>query len=669
MTLAELTQPIYNPIISPPVTVESPQSVRSPTRSPRLSGLLFALKDVIGEDEEDTQEDAAEEAGPLHEESVTLVNESNASTGSDTLVTSFGDLTHVSEEAWTFLDGDSGSVSTSGQNVTTNDEDTVRLSHTFGNDEDNTQQSPIRAIQGSPEADQNSLTSDFTNYTSAPIPVTLDLLSPVDLCNFPLAPFVRPENREDSFIDSGYAETDSWISPSPHVLSPPRSPALTSASDLFFSPVRSPSSCALSQKRSASATRVPPSPLGSAFSSPRNNPVEIDDVPLDLSLELEDTPKSGSWLSEGEQTARSFGGPLLAEDVCPTRAAMICAGASPHQVFTDEEYEEEPADEHTFGPSAAAWDLAESEPTALFLGVPQDDPSSTMALRHSSPDESSDPARDDEERLGNTEMSNLLPEDVNAALGRFVSNPIHFLTSGSIDFVGDEAEQHSSLADASPGHREQAELISSSPSPSVPSDDSSEPESPPDFNDDDFPEISPTARLEYLSDQTLMHDGYDTLQSLYDIYSEFPSPEQDIHTITVDQQLEIALKTPTSSSFPRERVFTPPVGRSRSGTITTYSPNSLPSPRTSLPSPYRGHSSREISESAKVKGNKYPARSLEGEIGDVQEVEASRKVPFGFRRSFALVRNRFCVGLLVMWIYTAITGKGQKFIAHRQSTI
>lgn len=155
--------------------------------------------------------------------------------------------------------------------------------------------------------------------------------------------------------------------------------------------------------------------------------------------------------------------------------------------------------------------------------------------------------------------------------------------------------------------------------------------------DEDF-----TAKLAYLSSPTGLINENDTLGSIYADYSELSgeSTESSESLQTVSDAVprdDVERKEPLSppahptSGLLRERVFTPPPGRTRSGTIipSTDSPTSIPSP----PASFDDLSGETIPTYSSVRSAWSPDSSTSG----VQEAPASKKVPFGFRGSLVLV--------------------------------
>ena len=597
--------------MSPPrVVIDSPRSVRSPPRSPRLSGLLFALRDVIGDDPDDA----------LEEDGDTSFNDSeNWSSNLPTLTNPVG-FGHYSQPEDTESDGVrssenttipfdedssipspslaqnssslfappgdiSNSVDHSGSPLTVRsgdvgEDDTLSLPLTSSQDIPGTP--TIQATQSSPDAIQRLDTSSIT------IAQFNDLLSPVELSSLRLSIFSNraanpsPATDGDS-IDSGYA--DAWKGPASLLMSPPRSPSLSSTFDLLASPFRSPSSHILSPRLSAFMRRSPSSPFNTEF--PDNHEEE---EPTDLSLDSPDAfLRPGPEENEVEDSPQKA--PLFEPEDSP-RIPMTepCEDEEEGEVeVEDEEEEEEEAQQDSYG-HTSVWD-AEGGPTAVFLG-------------------SEDPIRN----------------QVIDAIRRISSTPTHFLTSREMPFSNDELEAESSHFSDDEDDVPKMSTFTQ--------DNTFEEES---VQSEDNPELDSTAHLAYLQSPP----ADDTLHSLYDVYSAF-APPRDIVADSIrnagmsppsSPQGSVEPLLPSNSSTPasslRERVFTPPphqYSRAHPSAVAD-SPTSLSSPITSLDSgrasPFSAHSD--------TRSSRCPDSPNE------QEVEVSRKIPFGFRHSFSFV--------------------------------
>lgn len=596
----------------PRVVIDSPRSVRSPPRSPRLSGLLFALRDVIGDDPDDapeeegdtsfddsenwssnlptltnpvgfghySQPDDTESDGVRSSENTTIPFDEDSSIPSPSLAQNSsslfappGDISNSVDHSGSPLTVRSGDVG---------EDDTLSLPLTSSQDIPGTP--TIQATQSSPDAIQRVDTSSST------IAQFNDLLSPVELSSLRLSIFSNraanpsPATDGDS-IDSGYA--DAWKGPASLLMSPPRSPSLSSTFDLLASPFRSPSSHILSPRLSAFIRRSPSSPFNTEF--PDNHEEE---EPTDLSLDSPD-----AFLRPGPEENEVENSPqktplLLFEPEDSPRIPMIepCEDEEEGEVeVEDEEDEEEEAQQDSYG-HTSVWD-AEGGPTAVFLG-------------------SEDPIRN----------------QVIDAIRRISSTPTHFLTSREMPFSNDELE-----AESSHFSDDEDDVPDFS---TCTQDNAFEEES---VQSEDNPEPDSTAHLAYLQSPP----ADDTLHSLYDVYSAF-APPRDIVADSIrnagmsppsSPRGSVEPLLPSNSSTPasslRERVFTPPphqYSRAHPSAVAD-SPTSLSSPITSLDS---GRAS-PFSARSDTRSSRCPDSPNE------QEVEVSRKIPFGFRHSFSFV--------------------------------
>ncbi|TRM59252.1 hypothetical protein BD626DRAFT_157419 [Schizophyllum amplum] len=239
----------------PAVIVDSPRSMRSPPRSPRMNSLLQALKGVISEDEE---EDDSEDSG----------SEPAASSAEDVGMEEPAE--REAHDAPNEQDRRASQPPSAAHQDDYNDsqEVTARQSIPVALHEDREQ---------SPEYEEDS--SHSTN--SAPTP---DILSPVDLSHLRLSgldQFVHAKGNNS--FDSGYAEN--WQSPQRFALSPPRSPSVVSTFGLLSSPFGSPSERVFGSPRAHMFGNIPSSPLATganAFSHDENEQEDSDVARLDL---------------------------------------------------------------------------------------------------------------------------------------------------------------------------------------------------------------------------------------------------------------------------------------------------------------------------------------------------------------------------------------------------
>lgn len=595
----------------PRVVIDSPRSVRSPPRSPRLSGLLFALRDVIGNDPDDapeedgdtsfgdsenwssslptltnpigfghySQPDDIESDGVRSSESTTipfdedsLVPSPSLDQNSSSLFAPPGDISNSVDHSGSPLTAFSGDLG---------EDDTLSLPLTSSQDIPSTP--TIEATQSSPDAIQRL---DISSTTTAQFN---DLLSPVELSSLRLSIFSNraanpsPATDGDS-IDSGYA--DAWKGPASLLMSPPRSPSLSSTFDLLASPFRPPSSHILSPRLSAFIGRSPSSPFNTEFPDNRE-----EGEPTDLSLDSpDDFLRPGPEENEVENSPQKI--PFFEpEDSARIPITELCEDEEEGEVEVEDEEEEE-AQLDSYG-HTSVWD-AEGGPTAVFVG-------------------SEDPIRN----------------QVIDAIRRISSTPTHFLTtSREMPFSNEELEAESShFSD----DEDDVPKIST-----FTQDNAFEEES---LQSEDNPELDSTAHLAYLQSPP----ADDTLHSLYDVYSAFAPPRDIVADSirnagmsppssprrSVEPLLRSNSSTPASSL--RERVFTPPphqYSRARSSAVAD-SPTSLSSPITSLDS---GRAS-PLSARSESRSSRCPDSPNE------QEIEVSRKIPFGFRHSFSFGRS------------------------------
>ncbi|KIM48688.1 hypothetical protein M413DRAFT_437873 [Hebeloma cylindrosporum] len=577
----------------PDVIVNSPNSIRSPPRSPRTTSLLLALRDVIGYPDCDVSipvESVSENAPNPEIENwsetlPTLVNEfgfghhsqpdgnipddsyldqddENDSSGHWTAISDYDDEDQTSRQVVPVnaTQGESGAGLLEG-----NDPNLGHMANStspvLGNDSSSTE--PVISFAG----DRNSIASTSGS----------GLLSPIELSNLHLGPFRQMSgrsNRNTNSFDSGYA--DNWKPPIPMRASPPRSPSISSTFDLLSSPFGSHSARMLSPYLGPFIPRSPVSPARTL--SPH---IAEDIEPLDLSLDSPShdgrnqpiPPENPPGLADGEPSE-----PLLDPDELQRQLD------EPLDESDDEEILEQ---SYSY---TSIWD-SEGTDTAVFMG-----------------------------------NDALIPieEQVDDAINRLSKTPTHFLTAENLQFDGSEVEgssftrpgdSSSFSADAEGGAGVESQQHSSEASENS-------------LDEDD------TSLLAYAHSPLNTSQENDTLTSLYDIYSDTTLERDPISNSRPSANLlrttnSSLSNSSTPSSSLRERVFTPPpVTRKRSGTITADSPTSLASPMTSLDSVSMGRASP-----FSPLGDKHSSRSY-SPYG--QEVEVSRKVPFGFRSSFSL---------------------------------
>ncbi|KDR73661.1 hypothetical protein GALMADRAFT_228107 [Galerina marginata CBS 339.88] len=566
----------------PQVIVNSPQSIRSPPRSPRTASLLLALRDVIGDpDEEEGNHEGTKPADAWFDSLPTLVNEtgfgefsqSNDPVGGRTLVE--GGNGHEEEDDddfegnWTAISDYSDDTTSRvlQENVGQVNEPNSCNVHPKGDDaasEDDTFQ--VRPAMQNDDGGSRILERESPASASG-------LLSPIELSTLNFGPLFRIDTstRDTNSFDSGYADT--WKPPAPLLASPPRSPSISSTFDLLSSPFGSHSGRVLSPRLSAFLAHSPTSPAHTVFPSAQ----EVVE-PFDLGL---DSPSN--YRNDRADNIVSAGADNIDQDT------LLSHLSTDHQDGSEDEEMEHESFGHT-----SIWDI-EVGSTAVFIGNPP----------------------------------RPLSAQVDDALKRMDTTPTHFLTSSELQFQDDEIIENSSNAFPT------EESLSGDDTTSTSNPLSGQSEQSRDSDED-------TAFLAYLNSPQVATNENDTLNSLYDVYSGITPEENNIPSTLATEGVSPPTQEPTilsNSSTPasslRERVFTPPpVTRKRSGTITADSPNSVASPMTSLDSVSRGRASP-----FSVVDDKSPLRRTGSQSSFGQEVEVSRKVPFGFRSAFGLGRS------------------------------
>ncbi|TFK36353.1 hypothetical protein BDQ12DRAFT_725115 [Crucibulum laeve] len=578
----------------PTVTIDSPRSVRSPPRSPRLSGLLLALRDVIGDEPEEEEGEDGEfqlEAEAPEEHSATFVESANWSAGLPTLVNDSGSGTFP-DTTENVLDP----ISPSEQLTVGRLDDpspSFGLDPSDEDDDDDTSQYPV-VSDDQPAIPTIHSSPDIEGSQPS------DLLSPVDLSHLHLTPF----QQDHTIYPDAFSNVD-WQTPAPLLRSPPRSPALSVASSSTFEilafPFGSPSARVLSPRLGAFLGR-----------SPRNTP----HPPPELDLDSPDTYRD----ADGEQTAKR------SVSLLPGDTSMSSSSSS------SEEAEAEEREQESFG-STAIWD-ADGGPTAVFLGTQEEEEVqeevNQAIKRHSNtprhflntdidfvdgePESNSSLVQDEDSNQFAEVAESSFDEDSTAHLA-YLSSPTAVLNDG--DTLNSLYDVYSYMA---PGREVIADFARNSGiSPPRP----------------DSPPLSPAS----------YHSEYSESRS--------PSPKSSQSHSSVSFSRTLEKKASSSSSTPssalRERVFTPPpFGRGRSGTITADSPTSLASPVTSLESMERNFPGQGINPSSplsmhsEVGSRSASVRTPDSLHGQDVEVEAGagKKVPFGWRASLALGRSK-----------------------------
>ncbi|KAF8912122.1 hypothetical protein CPB84DRAFT_755990 [Gymnopilus junonius] len=588
-TISQDTAGPSTPLKPPCLVIDSPHSVRSPPRSPRTASLLYALRDVIGDpDDEDASlgsiippRASHDDENTWSESLPTLVNESGFglySRDESPLVQSTNESHHEQdgnfEGDWTAIsdyeDGDD-------QRPEVLQEDVDQPDAPFFDDS--------RAIIGDSAAGDDALQTSLSGHngveslsTESTIRYSINsertssgLLSPIELSTLNLGALfhVNDTNSSDT--------ANTWRPPIPLLASPPRSPSISSTFDLLSSPFGSHSARVISPHLNPFMPRSPVSPARTV------SPAVHDEIePLDLGL---DSPNNYHKRQQSVDTTKDEEHEIA---VVIDEDTLLSELSAEQPDAYEEDGDEEEIEHDSYG-HTSIWEN-EDRPTVVFVG--------------------------DSSRPLNTQAQ------VEEAVRRSSITPTHFLAHSEPLFQDSEVSEYSTsvFGDAS-----QVNVANTTASDIVGHN-----------HDDSFDEDATSSSLAYLrSPSGPPPNENDTLTSLYDVYSDIqespPNPSVR-QAASLSQTLES--HSPSNPSTPaslRERVFTPPpVSRTRSGTITADSPNSVASPMTSLDSVSRGRASP-----FSVADIKSPRRESERQ-SPVEESEQSRKVPFGFRNSFTL---------------------------------
>ncbi|KAF8832444.1 hypothetical protein HHX47_DHR1001464 [Lentinula edodes] len=417
-------------------------SVRSPPRSPRTTNLLLALKGVIRDDEEEEEEEFVDE---------------------------------LSFEA--VDDDDNDSPRTTSQTVQQIDTD----------------------ANGFDFHDPLSTMNDQTEH-SPPSSVHSGLLSPVEFSDLQLKHFShlhsnshsRTPSLDPGFYDSIGATNLQWVSPSPMVLSPPRSPAMSSTFELLASPFGSPSARLIvnsaagmmSPRLGAFTPRIPvsPSPLASKFDDFEEE--DAQDVQPDLGL---DSPTE--YYQKKKEEAESVSRLIQAQE--EENVA--------HQDLIGEQDDDDDGD-YT-GALTTRWDSEDQDTVRPFFLEPAPPPRSRFRpVSTHSPTEG---------QFDHTPETIQVQEDVEEALRRRSASPLDYLRTPETVRPPPEFSPEDVEADST-AH------IPVSPSPLRLDDDE-------------------TAQLAYLAgspdgydndEAEHFHEEDDTINYLYDVYSDIDSESE-----------------------------------------------------------------------------------------------------------------------------------------------
>jgi len=339
----------------PTVVVDSPRSFRSPTRSPRTTSLLFALREVIGDpvdDSEDPQNATRREEPNWSDALPTLVNPEGFGSYSSPPVSNDTHDTHDDDDDPGDFEGDWTAISDY-SDVTSSSQDDIEQPI----EEDEEQPPFYPPEEDEPEADTTHTQASLF-FTSGPVFPTSHiiqsnpeeelpadpasgLLSPIELSAVNFAPMRLlddDEQRETGSSDSGYAE--SWKPPMRMLASPPRSPSIASTFGLLSSPFRTYTAPVLSPRLAAFV--VPRSP-GRTPSPPRPQDQSADIDYLDSPREHAARQAADVAEAEGTPATSSSIDDLLASH--PDQVDQIQPFENPiDQPEEDESWEENSAD-------------------------------------------------------------------------------------------------------------------------------------------------------------------------------------------------------------------------------------------------------------------------------------------------------------------------------------
>ncbi|TFK61002.1 hypothetical protein BDN72DRAFT_485795 [Pluteus cervinus] len=643
---AEVEAKPRTPLRPPVVMIQSPQSMRSPPRSPRMNDLLSALRGVIAEEPEEPEE----ENGMVEE----VYNGVEPSLDENATITQMRSVSRSSEDGWTMVD-DAGS-----------------LPPPFDPPD-----GPISAQPSEPHPSPGEpirTPSRPPSQIIAPGPripparSSCDLLSPVnmsvDLTHF--SPFsFRPPDDDEEPIDSGYADT--WKSPRPLVRTPPRSPAMSSTFDLLSSPFGSFSNRVLSPRLSAFINSRPSSPAaitGDVFPT-HEEPDAFDlDSPSVMAAQIEAQVQGDTIDTPAHHTPRSS---------TPSMDVISLIQRTPIQVATQSPAEPGPVvvDEGVLENDAygevSHWS-SDGQPTAVYAGTTSTPASKPAPLLLAHTEDTSLTL----DAVSNREKAEEIDEeDDTEDTGVVQESPFDDdeVADGEDECLvfSSTPQKSSSYTDAfAPSHVTPKNVIEKprpAPlqtfrSPLVSTVSSSLQVQKVEGNDIVI-SGSPTARLAYLMSPNPDLNENDTIDSFYDAYGldeKEPEGTEMAEPVSLPPPgQQEAKETPTpprpfptpkrsnsdTSSLLRERVFTPPLADKRRSSIRSArmidSPSSLPSPSSSAGSISRGRNS----PFSPVSERDQPTSSTRSQSPDVQEIQRTSKVPFGFRQSFALggVRN------------------------------
>ncbi|KAF5386887.1 hypothetical protein D9615_001549 [Tricholomella constricta] len=446
----EPAQPSPETPMKPPlVTIHSPRSVLSPSRSPRLSGLLLALKDVIGEDPDD-EYDAMDGSTYVAEDL-----SGSGTPGKHTVVSTNHSLqTSTEEERNTVESSGSFQTATSGP-LPDDDDETLRLPLPSNEPE---AQSSLRTIESSPDV------GEAPAHPQAPS----DLLSPVDLSHLHLGLFaqdgIEAATHDNDSIDSGYADT--WKPPFLVTRSPPHSP-LKSAFGLLSSPFATASSRVISPRLSAFISGPPQSPFSPAVPADDDDPsdISLDSPAVHTFDDTEEAEPSEAYVvvDESEEDYYAYSPVEDVEDVIQNTETKVQDVGQGDIYVQDEEDEhgQNEEDEHGQDEEDEHRQDEEAEHQDEEVEHRQDEEAEHRQVEEDEHRQIEEQDDEDDTTGGNTSAASWdhhgdptavyvgLPEvtsdDVCIAMQRASRTPTHFLTD-VLDFNEDEIIASSSIA-------------------------------------------------------------------------------------------------------------------------------------------------------------------------------------------------------------------------------
>ncbi|KAJ3576879.1 hypothetical protein NP233_g128 [Leucocoprinus birnbaumii] len=628
------TSVLSAPAKPPLISVESPRSMRSPPRSPRMESLLLALKDVLSEEQEDdsntlpVDQDATSALtnASWSASSTTFVDESTpvsakaqekfspsaslrSITPSDTNEPFLDDHLSFVHDSQTHEDLDSDAGRTASQHPDTHSQNDTSTANAY----DPSTQPLINTIDSSPVVQKQDHDADPVHLAARD-----DLLSPVELSHLQLANFARASMDMTEFIDD---DIDTWRPPLPLAISPPRSPAVTSTFELLASPFGSPVARVLSPRISAFIGRhsiasggdpEAQSPHDSDLDSPQTRPIPT-------SANVSPAPPPSADVMFDHVAARSDEHELDEKDSGNQPADQILLRAGEDDVERDDVRQAEAAAEGTSREKAKS--------NILSPSVPQlsPDPKGTelSILNDTSLRQAASPIINRFSRTRTSSGTSYAQVEFSEPMGANSSDILNTQqledTRGIADSVESANQHHPPRQEPLPPPLDYQGTTTILTSPFH--ENSSLPPVKSGSLEPQIPVELENARLASLgSPEGKPVDG-GSFASLYEAYSDFSSSPQELASsisaqdrrstdITAGETSSIS----TPASFTREQVFTPPSPELRNHTMRGDSPHS--------DIPLR--SQHSISASSRTDGLSAPTSPQD---------DSSKKIAFGWRSS------------------------------------